>query len=125
MKRKSKLWLLAFAAPALTVAFSAAAAKMMLAGVLPESALPTAAPIIAGLVALILGIWCAVRAPQKKLLWSMAGTACYGCALMLGNLLFFGVGYADVAKILGAVFGCGLFGGVIGSAKRQKRKNRF
>lgn len=124
MKRKTKLWWkLCLAAPILTLALAAGMSKMILSERIPEGAIPITAPMIAGVVALVLGVWCASATPQKKLLWALATVTGYACALMLGNLLFFGVGYADVGKILGAVFGCGVIGGVIGSAKRQKRKN--
>lgn len=113
---------MAIAVPVLTIGLAGIAAKLMLSEVITESALEYAAAVIVGVVSFVTALVVAIAMPQKKLMWSMVTTAAYACALLLGNLLLFGVGYAGVGWIIGTVFGAGLLGGVIGSAKRQRHK---
>lgn len=124
MRKKSKtravVIQLAIAMPALTILLALLCAKLILGESLPEKQLPLMGCVIGGVVAFLLCLYSALRMPQKKILWGIVTAAGYACLLMLGNLLFFGVGYSGVLQMLAAVFGAGLLGSVLGAAKRRK-----
>lgn len=124
MRKKSKtravVIQLAIAMPALTLLLALLCAKLILGESLPEKQLPLMGCVIGGVVAFLLCLYSALRMPQKKILWGIVTAAGYACLLMLGNLLFFGVGYSGVLQMLAAVFGAGLLGSVLGAAKRRK-----
>lgn len=125
MKRKgkgSKAWLLPLIiTPALTVALSALAAKLMLSGTIGETGVGWCAAVIAGLVSLLLCAYSALRAARKKFLWGMAAAVAYACLLLVGNLLFFGEGYgSNIPTVCGAVVLGGFLGTLLGGAKRRK-----
>ena len=119
-KTRSVMLQLLLAMPALTVALALLGAKLLLGETLREERLPLLACGIAGITAFALCLYCALRMPQKKMLWGILTAGFYGCLLMLGNLLFFGVGYGGVLQTLAMVLGAGLLGSVTGAAKRRK-----
>lgn len=112
----------AIAMPVLTLLLSALAAKLILSGTLSEDSNTVVAAVIAGVTAFVSALYCAIRMPQKKLLWGLLITAAYGAFLLLGNLLFFGVAYGNLGGVLLPVFCAGLIGSLIGAAKKKKRK---
>jgi len=122
-KSKKGFWLfLMVAIPALTILSAIGGAKLLLSGVLPEKQLSVIACVAIGLVALVLSMFGAFRASQKKLIWGMLFAAGYIAVLMLSNLLFFGEGYgAILPNVLAGMIG-GLIGSMIGAGKRRKTK---
>lgn len=108
------------AMPILTITLSIIAAKMILAGTLREDCLMMCVYTIGSLVSLLLSLYCAIRVPQKKFLWGSAVAALYALLLMLGNLLFFGIGYGSILPQLTAVILGGICGSLLGSVKRRK-----
>ena len=119
-KTKTTVVALAVAAPLLTLALALLGARLMLSGMVGQERLTALGCAIAALVALFVGLLAAQRAPQKKLLWGLAAAGCYACALLLGNLLFFGEGYHGVLPIVGCCMGGGLLGSLTAAAKRRK-----
>lgn len=110
---------LLIAMPLLTVGLSFAAAKMILSGTIGEENLTLCAYVIAGTISFVLSLYCAIRMPQKKALWGIGTAGCYAIVLLLGNLLFFGVGYGAILPMLGSVLGTGCIGSVLGAMKRR------
>ncbi len=119
-KTKSTVIVLAIAAPLLTVALALVSAKLILGGTLKQESITAIACVIAGVVSLLCGFFAARRAPQKKLLWGIMAAGGYACALLLGNLLFFGEGYDGILPIVGCCLGCGILGSLTAAAKRKK-----
>lgn len=106
--------------PVLTVGMAMLGAQMIVSGAVPETSVQTLAVIITAIVGLCLGLLGAVVSPQKKLLWGLLAALLTAAALMLGNLLFFGVTYGHVLQGVGAALGGGLIGALLGSKKRKK-----
>lgn len=106
--------------PVLTIGLSMLGAKMIVSGAVPETSVNTMAVIITGIIGLILGLLGAIVSPQKKLLWGLLAAVLTAAALLLGNLLFFGVAYGEVLPGLGAALGGGVIGALLGSKKRKK-----
>lgn len=119
-KTKTTVIMLAVAAPLVTVALALLCAKLILSGMLKQEAITAAACGITGVVALLCGFFAARRAPQKKLLWGMLAALGYACALLLGNLLFFGEGYGAVLPIVGCCMAGGFLGSLTAAAKRRR-----
>ncbi len=109
-----------FAMPILTILLALLGAKLILSEVISEGAMQWCACIITGIVSFLLCLYTALRMPQKKFLWGLLTAAAYCCLLLLGNLLFFGVGYGNIPAVVMAVFGGGLFGSLLGAGKRRK-----
>lgn len=89
--RKKRNWLplqLAAAMPLATLALAALAARLILGGKLPESSLPVAAGVIAGLVAFLGALIAALHSGRRKLLCGLGAAGGYALFLLLGNLLF-------------------------------------
>lgn len=128
MKKRSKrvhktrtiLLQVVIAVPCLSIAFALILAKMILGGVIGEESVLTGVCGIGGLVAFLLGLYCAIRMPQKKALWGFAATGWYALSLPLGNLLFFGVSFGQSMPILLSVLGGGLLGSLLGGGRRRK-----
>ena len=108
------------AIPILTILFSTVAAKMILTGVFHEGRLMVCVRMIGVTVSFIVCLYCAIRMPQKKLLWGSAVAATYALMLMLGNLLFFGIEYGSVIPQITAVISGGICGSMLGAIKRRK-----
>lgn len=106
--------------PVLTIGLAMLGAKMIVSGAVPETSVNTLAVIITAIVGLILGLLSAIVSPQKKLLWGLLAAVLTAAALLLGNLLFFGVAYGKVLPGLGATLGGGVIGALLGSKKRKK-----
>ena len=119
-KTKAKFIIFLTAVPVLTFLLSLLTARLILSGKLSEERLDLGAMVITGLVAFIASLYITIRSPQKKLLWGVGSSAVYLLMLMLGNLLFFGVGYGRVFPQLLIILGSGFLGGVCGAAKRKK-----
>lgn len=101
--RKKRNWLplqLAAAMPLATLALAALAARLILGGKLPESSLPVAAGVIAGLVAFLGALIAALHSGRRKLLCGLGAAGGYALFLLLGNLLFFGVHYGEALPVL-------------------------
>ncbi len=123
MKRKGKkrLWLhITIAAPILTLALSVLCAWLMLKGSVHEEKLGLMVGIVAGVCASLLSLYTALRVPRKKLLWGMVTAISYGAALMLGNLLFFGEGYAELSGVLLPALGGGAVASLLGALRHRK-----
>lgn len=114
--------LLMIAAPALTILTALGGAKLILSGVLPENKLALIVCIAIGLVALVLSMFGAYHAKQKKFLWGILFAAGYAAVLTLSNLLFFGEGYGDILYNVISIMTGGVFGAFLGGGKRQKTK---
>ena len=100
--RKKRNWLplqLAAAMPLATLALAALAARLILGGKLPESSLPVAAGVIAGLVAFLGALIAALHSGRRKLLCGLGAAGGYALFLLLGNLLFFGVHYGEALPV--------------------------
>lgn len=119
-KTKTTVTVLAIAAPLLTVASALLCAKLILSGALKQESITAIACVIAAAVSLLCGFFAARRAPQKKLLWGIMAAGGYACALLLGNLLFFGEGYDGILPIVGCCLGGGVLGSLTAAAKRKK-----
>ncbi len=119
-KTKTTVTVLAIAAPLLTVALALVSAKLILGGTLKQESITAIACVITAAVSLLCGFFAARRAQQKKLLWGIAAAGGYACALLLGNLLFFGEGYDGILPIVGCCLGGGVLGSLTAAAKRKK-----
>ena len=111
---------LAVALPLLTVLLSLGCAELILSEVIGEEKIELLACILTGIVAFAASLYAAIRSPQKKLIWGMLTALGYGCCLLVGNLLFFGIGYGRILPIMSSVLGAGLLGSLLGAAKRRK-----
>ena len=123
--RKKRNWLplqLAAAMPLATLALAALAARLILGGKLPESSLPVAAGVIAGLVAFLGALIAALHSGRRKLLCGLGAAGGYALFLLLGNLLFFGVHYGEALPVLLPLAGAGLLGALLGAGRRKKRR---
>ena len=91
-------------------------------GKLPESSLPVAAGVIAGLVAFLGALIAALHSGRRKLLCGLGAAGGYALFLLLGNLLFFGVHYGEALPVLLPLAGAGLLGALLGAGRRKKRR---
>lgn len=107
---------------ALTFGLTAIFAALMEGGSIPEEKTGLLAAITVGAVSLAACAILAAQAQEKKLLRGILGAAIYAVMLLLGNLLFFGVGYTDVLPILMSILAGGVVGSILGSVKKKKRK---
>lgn len=120
-KRRKGFWIMIGAAiPALTVLTALGGAKLILSGALPESRMNLIVCIAIGLVTLVLSMFGAYRAKQKKFLWGLLFAAGYFAVLLLSNLLFYGEGYGPILPNAIAVLTGGIAGSLIGGGKRRK-----
>ena len=120
-QRTKTFWIFpAIAIPALTVLTALAGAKLILSGAVPENSLSLIVCIAVGMVALVLSMFGAYRAKQKRFLWGMVYAAGYIAALLLSNLLFFGEGYGEILPNVIAVLAGGIAGSLLGGGKRRK-----
>lgn len=108
------------AMPILTVLLSLAAAAMIRSELLPESTLQISACAVAAIVSFLLCLYCALRMSQKKFIWGMLIAAIYCCMMLLGNLLFFGVGYGNILSVVLTIITAGILGSLLGAAKPRK-----
>ncbi len=107
--------------PILTLLAAALGAKLVDAEILEQGHIHVLAPVAAGLCAFALGLYAAIRSPQKKFLWALAGAAGYASMLLIGNLLFFGDGFASVLPVTFSVLAGGVASGLLGARKRGRR----
>lgn len=105
-----------------TLLMSMLCAALMEKGSIPEEKTNLCACVIVGLVSLMSCGLIASRASEKKLLRGIFGAGIYAGLLLIGNLLFFGVGYADVLPILLSILAAGILGSAAGSLRRKKRR---
>lgn len=105
-----------------TLLLSMLCAALMEKGSIPEERTNLSACLIVGLVSLLSCAVTASCAKEKKLLRGMLGAGIYAALLLLGNLLFFGVGYADVLPILMSILAAGVLGSILGSLRKRKRR---
>ena len=87
--RKKRNWLplqLAAAMPLATLALAALAARLILGGKLPESSLPVAAGVIAGLVAFLGALIAALHSGRRKLLCGLGAAGGYALFLLLDHM---------------------------------------
>lgn len=126
MKRKGKkstrgiVVQLVIAMPLLTILFALLSAKLILEQLVGEEYTGTCVCIYTALIAFVLCFYCAIRMPQKKILWGMLTAIGYLCLLLLSNLLFFGIGYGHILPVSACILGAGLIGSFLGAAKRRK-----
>ena len=73
----------------LTAALCAIGAALVMGGIVPQSAVPTASAAALGLAALITGAQASRQAGEKKLLWAMLPAACVLAALFVLSLIAF------------------------------------
>ena len=123
-KKSTKgFWIfLMIAVPALTILTALGGAKLILSAALPESKLDLIVCIAIGMVALVLSMFGAYRAKQKKFIWGMLFAAGYVAVLMLSNLLFFGEGYGAILPNVISILAGGVLGSLLGAGKRRKTK---
>lgn len=108
------------AMPILSILMALALAKLILSETIRQDQQLIGVCVIAGVIAFMLCLYCAIRMPQKKAIWGFATAGSYALALLLGNLLFFGVGYGRITPILITIILTGIVGSLIGSGKRKK-----
>lgn len=126
MKRKGKkstrgiVLQLAIAMPLLTILFALLSAKLILEETIGEENAGMCVCIYTAIIAFVLCFYCAIRMPQKKILWGLLTAIGYLCLLLLCNLLFFGVGYGHILPVCCCVLGGGLVGSFLGAVKRRK-----
>ncbi len=124
MKRKGKGSVpvvgLLIAMPILTLLLALLGAKLILSEVVPETGMQWIAYLSAGITALFMSLLSAKTSAQKKFLWGMGAAGVYCCMLLLGNLLFFGVGYGNILGVVVSVFVGGFLGSLLGGIKRRK-----
>ncbi|MBQ7870909.1 MAG: hypothetical protein IJ357_02095 [Oscillospiraceae bacterium] len=106
--------------PVLTVGLAMLGAKLIVSGTVSETAVQTLAILITAIVGLCMGLIGAAVSPQKKLLWGLLAALTAVLAMILGNLLFFGVTYSRILPGVGATLGGGVLGALLGSKKRKK-----
>lgn len=111
-----------FAMLAATAALAAAGAALMAGGSIPEEKLGLLAQGITGAVSLACGWITSAKAAEKKLLHGLIGPGLYLLVLLLGNLLFYGVGYENLLPVGLTVLAAGVGGSILGSLRRKKRK---
>lgn len=127
MKRKGKgstrglLIQTGIAMPLLTLLLALAVAKLMLSEIIPQEKASLCVCVFTGLIAFIASLYCAVRVPQKKILWGLLTAVFYLCLLLLCNLLFFGVGYGHILPVACSVMGGGLLGSFLGAVKKRRK----
>lgn len=120
---KKGFWIiLMIAVPALTILTALGGAKLLLSGALPEKRLELIVCIAVGLVEMVLSMFGAYRAVQRKFVWGMLFAVGYTAVLMLSNLLFFGEGYGAIAPNVISVLAGGVAGSLLGAGKRRKTK---
>lgn len=95
-------------------------AKLILAGVIGENQLLSCAAVIAAVGSFAVSLCSALRSPRKKLLWGLCASAGFFLALLVSNLLFFGIEYSNVLTIAACVLGGGLLGSLLGRKKVRK-----
>lgn len=111
---------LVVALPLLTFLAALGTAKLMLSEAVGQERAGLCVCIYTAVIAFAACLYCALRLPQKKILWGLLTAVSYLCLLLLSNLLFFGVGYGDILPVAGSVLGAGLVGSVLGAGKRRK-----
>lgn len=114
------IFLLVVTMPILILLLSLGTAQLILSGMIPEAATEAAVLVIGGVSAFTISLICGLRVPQKKFLWSVVTAAGGGCAMLLGNLLFFGDGFGKVWPMLLTVMASGLLAGILAAGKRRK-----
>lgn len=107
---------------ALTIALAGSFAALVESGTIPEEKNNLLAAIIVGVVSLAACAILAGRTQERKLLHGLAGAGIYAAALLLGNLLFFGIGYGEILPILLCILAGGVVGSILGSTRKRKRK---
>ena len=108
------------AMPILTVLLSLAVAAMIRSELLPESYLQICACAVVAIVSFLVCLYCALRMSQKKFIWGLLIAATYCCILLLGNLLFFGVGYGNILSVVLTIITAGTMGSLLGATKPRK-----
>ena len=111
---------LAIAMPLLTLLLSLGCAKLILSETVGEEKIELLACIVTAVVSFAAGLYTALRSRQKRLVFGMVAAGAYACCLLIGNLLFFGIGYGRILPILLSVLGTGFLGSLLGAAKRRK-----
>lgn len=120
-RRKGGMFLpLLIAMPVLTILAAMGSAKLILSGTIGEEQMQLCVCVYTAIIAFLLCMICALRSPQKKAIWGMGTAAFYFCMLLLGNVLFFGIGFGSVIPGAACVMGGGLLGTLLGAAKRRK-----
>ncbi len=112
---RSLLWM-----PILTILLALIWGELILNAVIPEEQGRAVAVTIAFIVSFICCLITVKRCPNQKLLWSLGTAISYGCMLMLGNLLFFGVAYTGMAGQWCSILSAGLIAGFLPKKKRGK-----
>ncbi|MBE6984027.1 MAG: TIGR04086 family membrane protein [Ruminococcaceae bacterium] len=108
------------AMPLLTFLLAFVCAKMIVSEILREESIMPCVYTIVGFTSFLACLYCAIRMPQKKALWGIATAGVYAAMLLLGNLLFFGVGYGQILPIILTVLGAGFVASMLGAMKRRK-----
>ncbi|MDR0889352.1 MAG: TIGR04086 family membrane protein [Oscillospiraceae bacterium] len=106
----------------LTIVLSFILARFMLSGSIPERFINAIAAVIAGITAFAVAVYLAKRMPQQRMLWGFGGAAVYAMILLLGNLLFFGIGYGNIAPVFLTVLVAGLAGSMLGAGQKKRKK---
>lgn len=104
----------------LTLLLSLGTAKLILSESVPQEKIGLCVCIYTALISFAVSLYSALRMPQKKFLWGLLTAVAYLCLLLLGNLLFFGIGYGNVLPGTLCVLCGGLLGSLLGAGKRKK-----
>ncbi len=108
------------AMPVLTLLLSFVCAKLIINGLIQEERIDICGYVIVAIISFLVSIYCAIRMPQKKAMWGIGASVSYAVMLLMGNLLFFGLGYGEVTSVILGVFAGGVPGSLIGALKRRK-----
>lgn len=104
----------------LTIGLALLCAKLILSGTIGMELLELCAGVISGTVSMLLSLITVKKSPRKKLLWGLTASAAYYLALLVSNLLFFGIEFMGVLYSAAWVFGGGILGTLLGQIKVRK-----
>lgn len=104
----------------LTMGLTVLCAKLILSGAIGMELIDLCAGVISATVAMLLSLITTKKSPRKKLLWGLTASAVYYLALLVSNLLFFGIEFVGVLYSAAWVFGGGLLGTLLGQIKVRK-----
>ena len=104
--------------PILTVVLAFLGGELILRGVISEQQGRGAALIITFTVSCVCSCITGKRCAKMRMVWCLGTAVVYGCMLMIGNLLFFGVSFRHLGMSWLAVI-CGGIVAVFASVKKN------
>ena len=121
-KSTGMIWKIGMIMVLLTFLLIAGAAQLMLMGILPEKGTTAIAATTVGIVSFVSAMYSAIKMKERRMLFGLVSTLAYCLCLLMGNLLFFGVGYGNVIPVLLTAIIAGIVGSFLGAAKKPKKK---